>query len=120
MSKILPIITKEQFVEIINLIQKQSEKDNKFADFMENYLDGRFVPTMNDYNGLVIEKLLNIIFDDIEPDKYDITWFSWFCYENEFGKRRMSCRLNEIEYVISNAEEFYDFMILWMNIPKEK
>jgi hypothetical protein len=120
MNKILPIITKEQFVEIISLIQKQSDKDHNFTDFMETYLDGRFIPTMNDHYSLAIQKLLNIIFNDIETDKYDMTWCDWFAYENNFGKNKMSCWLNEVEYVISTPEEFYDFMVLWMNLPKEK
>jgi len=41
-------ISKEEFVEICGLLKKQEEKDHKFCDFMETYLDGRFVPVMNE------------------------------------------------------------------------
>ena len=52
-----PMIPKKQFKEILNLIKKQHDKDTKFADFMESYLDGRCVPTMSTEMQLAFEKL---------------------------------------------------------------
>jgi hypothetical protein len=112
---ILPIITKEEFVDIINLAEKQYDKDIKFADFMETYLDGRFVPMMSDYNGTAVIKLLNYIFNDRTAD----SWIDWFFYETDFGKTPMSAWIHGIEYKITSPETMYDVLVIWMNLSVE-
>ena len=112
------IISKEDFVEIIDLIQKQQQKDIEFANFMEKYLDGRFIPTMNDYLTLALEKLFCYVFDDSEFS--DDSWISWFMYDNEFGKKEHSVYLNEREYNIDSPETFYDFLIKWTEHKKKQ
>jgi hypothetical protein len=36
----------------------------------------------------------------------------WDAYENDFGKKKMSAYYKKKEYVITNAGEMYDFLIL--------
>lgn len=105
-----PKISKKTFIEICNLIKKQDEKDYKFTEFMESYLDGRFVPMMNEYLTIAIEKLVN----DAFYDNCDESWFSWFVYENDFGKKKLSAWVDEKEYVISSPSNFYDFVEKWL------
>ena len=112
--KLKPTITKKEFLEICKLLEAQSKKDHSFAVFMEKYLDGRFVPMMNDYIGLAVEKLMNAAFHDKINDEFGYTWWTWFIYENDFGEKKMTVTLDKVEYVITSPSEFYDFMVLWL------
>jgi hypothetical protein len=42
-------------------------------------------------------------------DKSD--WFSWFVFENEFGKNELEVLVNGINYKICNEKQFYDIFI---------
>jgi len=114
-----PMITKEKFVELCGMIEKQEKKDHEFADFMENYLDGRFIPVMNETNNLVIEQLMNAVFHDSENDEYGYTWWSWFVYECDLGKKPMEARFGRKTFVVDSPEVFYDFMVLWLEWEPE-
>ena len=109
-----PNITKKDFLDICKLLETQSKKDNEFADFMEKYLDGRFVPMMNEHVILANKKLMNAAFHDTVEDEYGYTWWTWFCYENDFGAKKMEAYVNGEQYVISSPSKFYDFMVLWL------
>ena len=39
-------------------------------------------------------------------------WISWFIFENEYGARKFTTQINDIEYVISDERTFYDFLKL--------
>jgi len=43
-------------------------------------------------------------------DKYE--WFSWFVFDNDFGRNEMVVTVEGKEYKISNEKEFYDVCIL--------
>ena len=116
--KKLPIISKEEFIEVIDLLKKQYEKDYSFADFMEKYLDGRCVPMMSEYNGSAVIKLLSYIFDDRIPNESDLTWIEWFIYENDWGNKKLSAHFNNNPYIISSADDMYDFLVDWINFKK--
>lgn len=111
-KKKTPFITKDEFVECVNTLKEQEKKDTEFADFMEKYLDGRCVPTLSDHATKAAMKLLALAFEDRSKE----TWVEWFAYECEFGARPMSVYVNDKEYVISSAEEMYDFMTMYMNL----
>ena len=115
-KKFTPCISKAEFIDVVDLIKKQYKKDNEFADFMEKYLDGRFVPVMSEFYGLAIVKALSYIFDDRVPDKYDSTWIEWFMYDNDFGEKKMQAYLNDKETEIYRAN--YTFMAV--NAPAGK
>ena len=38
-------------------------------------------------------------------------WFSWFIFENDFGKNKMKVKVNNIEYIIQNEKQFYNVCI---------
>lgn len=116
---IQPMISLEEFEEIIELMKQQEDKDTKFSEFMETYLDGNFVPMMSESSHYANMKLLSYIFNDRDSGLYEGTWMDWFVYENDFGRNSFPACIDEVEYVISNAKDMYEFLILWMNIPKE-
>jgi len=114
-----PTISKEMFLEVVEHIQAQNKKDNQFADFMENYLDGRFVPTMNDHSHVAVSKLMSAAFHDLEEDQFGYTWWDWFQYECDMGAKPMSAFLDKKEYVIDSPEVFYDFMCKYLENPPQ-
>jgi hypothetical protein len=113
------MIPKKQFKEILNLIKKQHDKDTKFADFMESYLDGRCVPTMSTEMQLAFEKLffhnVECGTDYYEEDKstYDMTWIEWFIYECNWGKSPMSATIDGKEFVVNSIDVFYSLLKRW-------
>ena len=107
-----PLISKKDFLEICKLIEKQQTKDNEFCDFMEGYLNGRFVPMINEHVNTAIDKMMDILFQDNTGtlDSEGYSWWTWFMYEDDFGKKNMEAYTNGKQYVISSPSKFYDFM----------
>lgn len=108
------LISKETFIKVCDLIQKQNEKDHNFCSILENYIDGRGVPIMSEHCLSAIDTLMNEIFHD-EPDELGSTWWEWFIYENDFGNKKMSVFLDNIEYVIKSASDLYDFIEIYLS-----
>lgn len=116
------MITLDEFKLVIQAIEKQIEKDDKLTDFLMNgYLDGINPVPIFSYESIeMLIKLLayqfegSIVFDK----KYD-DWIGWFIYENDFGMKKLSCFINEKEFVIENSEVFYDFLITFVKNEKE-
>ena len=106
-----PIISKIDFINIISLLQQQYDKDIKFADFMELYLDGRCVPILSDFATLAAMKSLTLLTEDLKLNKSEDSWVDWFAYETDFGKDPKSAFLDEKEYVISSPDEMYEFLV---------
>lgn len=69
-------MTYETFLEIITKIQENDRTHHKLWELNVNLIE--FVDPY--------EKLVSILLTEIySKEGYD--WFSWFCYENDFGKR---------------------------------
>ena len=118
-----PAITKAEFIEIFALLKIQEEKDSKFCNFMEEYLDGRFIPVMNENANLAAMKTLSYCFNDRVTDKYGSTWIDWILYDNDIdnlSQKPAVAYLNKTKYEIKSLEEFYDFLVLWMNHKPKK
>lgn len=111
------MIPRKQFNEIFTLIKKQHKKDMRFADFMESYLDGRCVPTLNDDFGIALEKLLfaTVESNEILCDTYDSnkSWYSWFAYECDFGNHPMECLIDLQPFTADSIDSFYNIMCAW-------
>lgn len=39
-------------------------------------------------------------------------WYSWFVYDNDYGKKRLSAYLEGKEYIIKDCKTFYDFILI--------
>ena len=116
-----PAITKNEFLEIFELLKKQEEKDYKFCDFMEEYLDGRFVPVMNENANLAVMKMLSYCFNDRVKDEHDSTFVEWWMYDcGEITEANPACAtLDDVEYKMHTLEQFYDFLVVWMNSTRD-
>jgi len=112
-----PTISKKEFLEVIKLIKEQEKKDDEFCKFMEKYLDGRFIPMMNEHAMLAITKLMNIALKETNEED---SWWDWFLYECNMGEKEMSAFINKKEYVIKSPESFYDFVVTFLeSVPEE-
>lgn len=40
-------------------------------------------------------------------------WYSWFVYDNDYGKKRLSAYLEGKEYIIKDCKSFYDFILIY-------
>ena len=109
------MISKKDFIEVLNNIQYQEDKDQKLSKFLSNndYVDGHIVGSFSEPLMSTTIKLLSLFFEDGAFNKKNDTWLEWFIYENDCGKKKMLCFMDNIEYKITDAEEMYDFLILW-------
>jgi hypothetical protein len=89
-------MTLEKFTEIIDSLKKTDEDLNKLyklnvdlTEFVEPYQ-------------LIVSKLLREIYGD---EGYD--WFSWFCYERDFGEKELGA------WDENNNPICYDVESLW-------
>ena len=41
----------------------------------------------------------------------ECNWFSWFVFENKFGKNKLVVKINNKDYKICNEKKFYDICI---------
>lgn len=46
-------------------------------------------------------------------DKYG--WFSWFVFENDFGKRKLHTKIDDKEYTICDEKDFYEMFMIFKN-----
>jgi hypothetical protein len=48
----------------------------------------------------------------------EFEWFSWFVFENNFGKNKLQVKVNNIEYNITDEKQFFDVFIKMMKDGK--
>ena len=93
------MITRELFKEIISLIQKQEEIDEKVSKALESVGDGHYLyGTENNYK----EALFQIL--ESEFDKYQ--YISWWLYENAGYKVWETVNGKEIEYDLESLMRY--------------
>lgn len=114
------MISKEKFIKIISHIQKQYDNDNKFANFMEEYLDGRFVPMMNAENHIAILELWSLAVEEEEYNNDLGNWLEWFMYDCNFGKEPLTATVNNIEYIVDSIDVFYELICAYKEGKNEK
>lgn len=103
-------ISKELFVEVIENIQKQEEKNNKFSKALNEMCDGW---PLWDVNNLYLRSLLKVL-ETIFHDNYDtISWFLW----EDVEKKIWLADGTEID--VSTPENLYDYLIESMAIEAD-
>lgn len=105
------MITKEEFIQCIDLIKKYSEMSSKLSDILEEMSPGGRCDTFmySEYEDMTI-KLLKSIFN-LPKDNDEI---EYFIYDLEYGKKyKPGCYTfkNGDEIDFSSAEKLYDFLI---------
>lgn len=108
------MVTKEEFIDVILLIRKYQEKEEKLTKYLHEFLmDGHSVVN---FTGKLQSALLNLLAKNIS-EKYaahilhDIETFTYeYLFSNE--PFEISCFENGIkkEYKINAIDELYDFI----------
>lgn len=99
------ILSKEEFVEIINNIKKQDKKDDDFSKAIGIMCDGS--PALFGVDNKITESLLSLLIKIFE-DKDD--WISWWIYERVNDEYKAYYK-NKKEIKLNTAEDLYNFLI---------
>ena len=98
------MLTKEQFCEVIDLIKKQREADDKFYDGMQMAFPDSYPPMLpNDNLWSALMKSLSYAMNDTAE------FIEWWIYEDDM-KGELTVTDNDVEYAFHNAEELYDYL----------
>ena len=106
-----PLITKEQFVKVMNFMKDRDESFEQLSDAMENLAEGfhvDFFPNY-DYNAQIVF-LLSLLLNEPTED----TLIDYFIYELEWGKSNHASTaftFNNHQYDLSSIEKLYDALI---------
>lgn len=109
------MITKKEFVEIINRLKNYNDLQDKIDDLFKDLIDNKEQDFCNagsiciGHETIVVELLENI-FNDKEI-------ISWWLYDLDYGRKfELGCIYKEKENKIvnidlSNAEKLYDYLV---------
>ena len=111
------ILSKEDFVEIINLIKIGYEKRNKFSDALEEINEGWFICNLGEEWVNALIDLLCIVMNDksdkFENNVYDETMIEWWLFADVDKKLTIKdiSTKETYEVDISTPEKLYDYLI---------
>ena len=106
-----PLITKEQFVKVMNFMKDREESFEQLSEAMENLADGfrvEFFPNY-DYDAQIIFLLSLLLNEPTEDSLID-----YFIYELEWGKSNYASTaftFNDHQYDLSSIEKLYDALV---------
>jgi len=98
------MLTKQQFCEVIDLIKKQREADDKFYDGMQMAFPDSYPPMLpNDNLWNALMKSLSYAMNDTAE------FIEWWIYEDDM-KGELTVTDNDVKYAFHNADELYDYL----------
>lgn len=92
-------MTLEKFTELINSLQTESDI---ISDLYKNKVD--LIEFVDPYHS-IITLLITEIYGEEGHD-----WFSWFCYENDFGKKKMEAWDENENPICYDVESLWRFL----------
>ena len=106
-------LSKENFIDIMNSIEKQHKHDIKCAKAFSVILPNDYTSVYN--NSFLYESVFNLLDIIFKQDKKN-SWIEYFIYELDFGKKYKegSIKLNDKNIDLSDSEKLYDFLIVDM------
>ena len=104
-----PIITKEEFCKIINQIQEQRKKAEKFSDALEEICDGFIV---FDSDNKYLESLLYLLSKtfSIEPDSQYNT-IDWYLFEGIGEENKHEMSFEGLTINVTTPEMLYELLL---------
>lgn len=98
---------KNIFVETLNVLQQQHEKDDKLSEALKemDLLSQGFIYNWYDVETQTI-KLLKLLTKSSDPNEF----IEWWIYETDFGKHNTIVEYNDVEYNINTPEDLYNFL----------
>lgn len=109
-------MTKDLFIETINILEKQYYKDIEFSEHMGNAFPCAHPANLLPDNDLISSQLVLILQHEMNdyPGHDMYSWITYYCYELEFGKKYTKGSVTDkdgSEIKLSNVEELYNFLI---------
>ena len=105
------MITKKEFVEIIERLKNYNDLQEKIDDLFKNNIDNKEMDFMNAGSicighETIVVKLLENIFNDKDT-------ISWWLYECNYGRDFSlgDLEVNGVEIDLSTAGKLYDYLI---------
>lgn len=105
------MITKKEFVEIIERLKNYNDLQDKIDDLFKSNIDNKEMDFMNAGSicighETIVVKLLENIFNDKDT-------ISWWIYECNYGRDFSlgDLEVNGVEIDLSTAEKLYDYLI---------
>ncbi len=99
-------ISKEKFVERINVLLEFNKENDEFQSFIDKFTDGLSISTFGD--GLSSE-YIGMLNEMIGLDYEDDT-ISWWLYE--FQDKPEHKKIYEKEYIVTTPEQLYDTLCI--------
>lgn len=103
-----------QFLEASNKLKKFIKEQEKLNDVLKV-----ISPTSTavvEFGNEFIDDYIQIV--EIALEDYSNS-FSWFVFENDFGKNKLKVKINDNEHVISNEQQFFEICIKKTHIQKK-
>ena len=105
------MITKQEFVNIINRLRSYNDLQDKIDDLFKENIDNKEADFMNAGSicighETIVVKLLENMFNDKDT-------ISWWIYECNYGRDFSlgDLEVNGVEIDLSTAEKLYDYLI---------
>lgn len=107
------ILNKEQFIEIMNNLEKQHNHDMKCAEAFSTLLPNDYTSVYD--NSFLYESILNLL-DIIFKQVKNASWLDYFIHELDFGKKyKEGCVKSDSKNIdLSDSGKLYDFLIVDM------
>lgn len=106
------MITKQEFVDIINRLRNYNDLQNKIQDLFRDNIENEEMDFMNAGSicighETVVVKLLENMFND----KGEV--ISWWIYEQDYGRTYSigDLEVNGVEIDLTTPEKLYDYLI---------
>jgi len=103
-------ITKELFVDTINQIQKQVERDSKCSEAFKTLLPNDYVSGYD--NSVLYNQIIKILQTIMNDDKHN-SWIDYYIWELNFGEKYKDgfVILNGIHHELITPEDLYELLL---------
>jgi hypothetical protein len=105
------VITKQEFVEIINRLKNYNDLQNKIDDLFKDNIENRERDFMNAGSICIGHETIVVkLLEDIFNDKGTISWWLYECnYGRDFSLGDLE--VNGVEIDLITPEKLYDYLI---------
>lgn len=96
-------MTREEFKEIINQIQRLEDYSDKYYKFGIDLFEGEYPILDATYT------TIRLLFESIYTEE-GYEWIEWFCYENDFGNHKLEAHDEEGNLICQTVDQLFDLL----------
>lgn len=101
-------ISKQTFIECINNIKKQYERDSIFSDAVNNYFDQDLDNSLP--RNYILDSLVKILQQHFN-DENAHSWIEYYLWELEFGTKDGNVKIENKPFELKTPEQLYNLLI---------